>query len=529
VRTSRVLRRLAVAALLMAGPAVTAHAQLGAFERLVNPGPVSNAHAEFEKDCKSCHAKFERDSQQQLCLDCHKEIGANIASGTGFHGRSREVKAAKGGSACASCHTEHRGRDADIVGLDRARFDHGLTDFPLHASHATVACDACHAAGQGFHEAETECFSCHAEDDKHHGNLGRSCSDCHAETMWTEARFDHEAKTGYALTGAHARVDCAGCHAGEHYAATSGNCVACHKADDKHKGTNGTECASCHVASDWARIRFDHFAVAMFALTGGHAGLECTDCHAGNKFEHDAPSECNGCHRKDDVHKGVNGPKCESCHRATKWLDVSFDHERDGHFALRGAHARLECNDCHVQPVAAARLGTECSDCHGKEDPHSGKLGAACSSCHNETSFVRDVRFDHDLTAFPLLGRHAAVACDGCHESKEFVGAPERCESCHAKQDAHAGRLGSDCGLCHNANGWKLWVFDHGKTGFALEGAHANADCLACHRRPLDASASLPKDCGGCHRADDVHRGEFGQNCERCHTTESFAAPRRLR
>lgn len=510
------------------GAAMSARAQLSTFERLVMPGPLVQAHADLEKDCKSCHVRFERQSQQQLCLDCHKDVAEDLASGAGFHGRSPEVRAAAGGSACAACHTDHEGRDADIVGLDAASFDHALTDFPLHASHEGVACDGCHG-GAAFQDAEIECYGCHAEDDQHRGNLGQMCSDCHTETAWAEAQFDHETKTGYALTGAHARAECSGCHAEERYAETSQRCVSCHLADDEHKGTNGTECEGCHVTADWADVRFDHLAAAAFALTGGHAGLECNDCHTGNRFAHDAPSDCNGCHRDDDVHAGSNGPKCDDCHRVTEWLDVSFDHERDAHFALHDAHAELECGGCHVEPAAVVKLGTECNDCHAEDDPHRGRLGADCAGCHNEASFTRNVRFDHDFTAFPLLGKHADVECEGCHESKEFAGAPQQCTDCHAEEDAHAGRLGSDCGLCHNPNGWPLWIFDHSQTGFVLDGAHAQIDCAGCHRRPLDSAAALPENCAGCHRGDDVHRGEFGQDCMRCHTTTSFEAIRRLR
>ena len=34
--------------------------------------------------------------------------------------------------------------------------------------------------------------------------------------------------------------------------------------------------------------------------------------------------------------------------------------------------------------------------------------------------------------------------------------------------------------------------------------------------------------CRNCHRADDVHDGEFGFDCGRCHTTESFSEVRSL-
>jgi hypothetical protein len=36
------------------------------------------------------------------------------------------------------------------------------------------------------------------------------------------------------------------------------------------------------------------------------------------------------------------------------------------------------------------------------------------------------------------------------------------------------------------------------------------------------ADIKLDTGCSSCHRKDDVHDGEFGPQCERCHTTESF-------
>ena len=34
----------------------------------------------------------------------------------------------------------------------------------------------------------------------------------------------------------------------------------------------------------------------------------------------------------------------------------------------------------------------------------------------------------------------------------------------------------------------------------------------------------LSSDCASCHAKDDIHVGEFGRQCQRCHTTVSFAA-----
>jgi hypothetical protein len=86
----------------------------------------------------------------------------------------------------------------------------------------------------------------------------------------------------------------------------------------------------------------------------------------------------------------------------------------------------------------------------------------------------------------------------------------------------HKGGFGRDCARCHTPNGWGIWQFDHAReTRFALTGAHAALACSACHRRPAK-QVKLPRDCAGCHSQDDVHLGQFGRDCDRCHTTRTF-------
>ena len=241
------------------------HAQIRAFERLLMPGPVIAGHAQYEKQCDSCHVRFARQSQRQLCLSCHKEIANDLQTKTGYHSRSPDV----GTKECSSCHTDHKGRNADVVGLNRATFDHKLTDFPLLGKHATVACADCHMPGKRFHDAETTCYACHQKDDRHRGNLGQACADCHAETDWKDVHFDHEKTAHYALTGAHAMAKCASCHADEHYKDTPNTCIGCHRKDDEHMGLNGPKCQDCHTTANWKDLLFDHFKRTGFALRDG--------------------------------------------------------------------------------------------------------------------------------------------------------------------------------------------------------------------------------------------------------------------
>ena len=421
------------------------------FERLVMPGDLIAGHAKLEPNCSNCHAPFSKNQQRTLCLDCHKEISRDIDAGAGFHGRRPEIKVQE----CNHCHTDHVGRDADIVRLDRETFDHDFTDFALDGAHVGLACVSCHEDGKKFAAAPGECAGCHEEDEPHMGRLGRDCASCHKTAAWNDLKpFDHSG-TGFALDGAHRDIACASCHLGEVY-----------------------------------------------------KGL---------------PSTCADCHRIQDVHQGRFGLRCETCHAVTKWTEVRFNHDTDTRFMLRGKHAEAKCEACHTANLYGQKLATDCYSCHRDDDPHDGQLGEACDSCHSPEDWLKEVVFDHDITRFPLIGLHAVVPCEGCHQSAAYRDAPTGCVDCHEADDFHEGRLGKTCSTCHNPNGWERWVFDHDtQTRFALTGAHFGLECKACHSDARSADLKIPGACISCHARDDTHRGQFGSQCQTCHTTKSF-------
>lgn len=512
---SRLARSLAtaVALWLCAGAGVT---RAQSIEKLVMPGPVAKAHADLESECSKCHVAFKSSAQRQLCLDCHKDVAADIAAKTGFHGRSPSVT----GVDCKVCHTDHEGRDADIVGLNRDTFRHDQTDYPLHGAHVHVACERCHLVGAKWRDARSGCVDCHARDDAHAGRLGKDCAHCHEETAWRKAQFDH-AKTRFPLEGEHAKVACASCHAGERYKDTPRDCASCHVLDDKHKGRFGKTCQTCHSTSGWKSVRFDHARDAHWALTGAHQKTACQSCHRGDLYENKLATDCLSCHRKDDVHEGRNGARCEDCHQTSAWKPARFDHDRNTDFPLRGAHREVACEACHTRPVHEQKLGRACADCHAKRDPHRGQLGTDCAKCHRESGWRDKVTFDHDLARFPLLGMHATVACEECHTTHAYRDTQRTCLACHAKRDTHGGKLGPSCEECHTPNAWALWKFDHAtQTKFPLRGAHESLACERCHRS--DGRPELASSCGVCHAADDVHRGGFGQNCAKCHSEKAW-------
>jgi hypothetical protein len=208
------------------------------------------------------------------------------------------------------------------------------------------------------------------------------------------------------------------------------------------------------------------------------------------------------------------------------WPEVHFEHDRDTKFALVGVHRDLQCHTCHTAAVATQKLKTDCASCHRRNDVHGAALGQDCGACHQPTSWRKDVVFDHDQTRFPLLGLHSAVTCGQCHATRDYARTSSTCRDCHANRDVHRGGLGERCDRCHTPNDWHVWEFDHRhETGFALEGAHARATCAACHREPA-TQVKLSRDCGACHQQDDVHLGQFGRQCSRCHDSTSFRRAR---
>lgn len=487
-------------------------------ETLVMPGEVIEGHAELESECSNCHEAFDRSKQQVLCLDCHEDVALDVQSSKGFHGLFDDARDGE----CADCHTDHEGRAFNIVELDENSFQHEFTDYPLFGKHSEASCEDCHAPSEKFRDAPSDCFSCHEEGNVHGEFMGTACGDCHTSTEWLEVEFDHDT-TDWPLLGKHLEKACLDCHTDQTFQGAATTCFGCHEADDEHNGRSGQECENCHNPISWTDTSFDHDRDTDFAMLGHHATLTCNDCHSDDPFADQLEATCISCHLEDDNHEGHFGKECDTCHINADWETISFDHNVDTDHPLLGAHIAVECEACHIEPVFNVALKSACNDCHAEDDAHAGEQGITCNDCHNVESWHDSVFFDHDLTRFPLLGKHSEAECAGCHDSHVFKDAPTDCASCHLEEDPHEGRFDDNCAACHNPVDWTQWRFDHNtQTDFLLDGAHVSVACDDCHRQPLDALSKLGGRCGDCHRADDVHDGEFGYDCARCHSADSF-------
>ena len=423
-------------------------------------------------------------------------------------------------------------------------------------------CNKCHEEQKGL--SARLCLDCHTElqvrvakGTGFHGRLPaakkQECQSCHPDhrgiefnmVEWEGGRdkFEHQ-KTGWPLTGAHAKIKCADCHqkrliadnAIRHlldkqprrttFLGESTRCDSCHF--DAHRGQLARECQKCHNETAWKPPpTFNHQSTA-YPLLAKHRDVPCAKCH---------PSA------NDD-----------------KFLATAFPRPRAASFMQMKPIEHQTCESCH-------------------EDPHKGTLGPNCAGCHSEagwkiikTNKDQDVSF-HDKTKFPLKGGHIGVACRSCHGP--FPGQPARfkglsfgaCSDCH--EDAHLGQLRpkpsakvAACEGCHTVNAFipaRYELEQHQETRFPLEGAHGAVACRGCHpvdpamaarippamraklaarKRPLRVSLAVlhprksPRMCNGCH--EDAHHGQFADGklgaeltpgadvCSECHKTTSF-------
>jgi hypothetical protein len=273
----------------------------GRFDHARTRFPLRDAHRDLA--CRACHKTPDMKAVPRDCVGCH---------------RQDDRHAGTLGSACADCHGERRW--ADTAG----RFDHARTRFPLQNAHAVprLRCDACHRSAQQMRDTPRDCVACHRRDDRHAGQLGSACAQCHGDRSWKVERFDHRA-TRWPLLGRHAAVPCGSCHKTARYRETPRDCVACHQADDRHERRFGSACERCHNARGWGLWAFDHAAQARFPLDGAHRATRCSACHlkpapAGQAAAPLAAS-CGACHRADDPHDGGFGPACDQCHHTDRW------------------------------------------------------------------------------------------------------------------------------------------------------------------------------------------------------------------
>lgn len=211
--------------------------------------------------------------------------------------------------------------------------------------------------------------------------------------------------------------------------------------------------------------------------------------------------------------------QCARCHDESGWRNARFDHDQT-RLPLRGRHAQASCAACHrdLHRIAA---DPRCQSCH--RDVHAGRLGAGCARCHDAESFQSGAgAVAHAASRFPLLGRHAMVPCETCHQDRSdrsMGGVPRTCANCHARDAErtagtgvdHAPLRDPDCRRCHTPVTFSRALFpDHEQCFPIAAGHHQRVPCYRCHTAlrglGVDQCTSFTASCTRCHHCNGMDR-----------------------
>jgi len=251
--------------------------------------------------------------------------------------------------------------------------------------------------------------------------------------------------------------------------------------------------------------------------------------------------DCIACHAPEySAQHGSSTPTtCLACHEGPSFGGALDHATASGGFELLGAHASLSCQSCHEAdgtPKFPGVADDECIACHQADyDGRHGGSGfpTTCLECHTRDSFA-GASVDHVTASggFELLGAHASLSCQSCHEADgtpKFPGlADDECIACHqADYDGRHGGSGfpTTCLECHTRDSFAGASFDH--DAFPISsGKHQGkwSGCETCHTDPDDFSTFT---CFSCHqhsqdKMDDKHSDEDGYSydsaaCYSCH------------
>lgn len=224
------------------------------WERWVEPGKLSRAHAQLENNCTACHSPgLNAASNDAKCILCHADNTALLQrSTTSFHANVGQ---------CRSCHVEHQGlgqrpismNHVALVSIFRSQLQAGpsgdkAADHKL-AMWLKVVSGPEHLGGTYPHataaEAALNCISCHLPQDVHLGYFGKDCVQCHATDTWKLAEYQHPSPQS---------TQCAECHKPppshfmEHFSMVDQRVTGRRQAQVQ-------ECFLCHQTTAWNDIK----------------------------------------------------------------------------------------------------------------------------------------------------------------------------------------------------------------------------------------------------------------------------------
>ncbi|MBK6685551.1 MAG: hypothetical protein IPG45_13865 [Deltaproteobacteria bacterium] len=382
--------------------------------------------------CDRCHLDANTyEGPERICSTCHDPPAFPDHSDANVYGTS-----------CEFCHAE-----TGWVPANRANYDH--SQWPLLGQHQTANCSTCHESG-ALAKPPTDCTSCHLSERpaRHLGHFEQDCGQCHQPTAFTDLLTPWMHTTTFPLDGAHATTTCASCHPTSYEVQST--CVSCHQADEP-ANHYGNDCQTCHTSTDWNPTGGSNHHTAdpnAMPLTGGHAGVLCTQCHT-NGYQA-LPRTCESCHSS-DTPVGHATSACANCHTAGTWNNPSHPATNALH-PLAGGHRNRTCTSCHG-PWSNGSFQTlspspDCASCHTTPNGHIATGNSPCSSCHQVTAWT------------PAAGGHTGPLPSANFPYQSWSGRwfpvphhrAERCDECHTQIATRGYAFFSCTTFCHTNN-----------------------------------------------------------------------------
>lgn len=224
------------------------------WQRMANPGKLSNAHAFLDHKCNACHTPV-KGVEAVNCIQCHANNTALLKrQTTSFHANI---------SSCVECHKEHQGKDGQITQMNHNAFvsigmrqlgkktvrnqeDKELFELVEHFLEMSQNKNSLFVNPHLSKEELTlQCATCHQNQDVHFSLFGKNCSNCHETSRWNIPEFVHPSPRS---------MDCAQCHQAppSHYMRHF-KMISQTVARKPHARID--QCFICHQTTSWTDIK----------------------------------------------------------------------------------------------------------------------------------------------------------------------------------------------------------------------------------------------------------------------------------
>lgn len=375
--------------------------------KILANGPVSRAHAVFEKECAQCHSASFSAVPDAACKQCHD--GPTHPAKVVDRGRPSDSL------RCGQCHIEHRGRLL-LVDVSNGNCTRCHSDLTTHGSGVTLR----NANITSFEPRRHPDFPAPERADTRPLRLN------HAIHMSPRPRT---------VRGIKLPMQCSDCHETDRSSAKGDllpvtfdrHCRSCHNRElefDVHQRLGAKAAVAPHTKDPatihtYIRNAYRQLADADPEAVRKPLGRDLNppanrevwlDRIVGDSERYLFDRKCNYCHQYD---RTVNGyPVVTKVNRIRgRYVEASAEGEAwllRGEFSHR-AHRAVQCSSCHRNALTSTRTADvlvarmeSCTGCHGG----SGTALDGCSQCHLYHNKAKEA--DKDRRPIEQLTRRAS-------------------------------------------------------------------------------------------------------------------------